>query len=234
MNENTIALVTGATRGLGRVTVERLAALGWTVVLGARDEAAGKAAADELGVEWVRVDVTDDESVTAAAREVDERHGRLDVLVNNAGIAGPYAAAADTTAADVDQVLATNVVGPIRVTHAFLPLLRRSAAPRIVMVTSGLGSFVRTSDPDLVESTIHSVIYPPSKSALTMIAKQYAAALPELRINAVDPGYTATEFNGNSGPQTVQEGTDAIVEYCRVAPDGPTGGFFDRNGRVPW
>jgi NAD(P)-dependent dehydrogenase (short-subunit alcohol dehydrogenase family) len=237
MSESTIALVTGATRGLGLVTVRRLAELGWTVLLGARDAARGAAAAKELDGLDVRplpIDVTSEESVAGAVALVDEQFGRLDVLVNNAGIAGARVGAVDAGPDELRAVYETNVFGPVRVTQAFLPLLRRSAAPRVVMVSSGMGSMGRTSDPERVESSFTSLPYPSSKAALNMITTQYARELPEFRINAADPGYTATEFNDHSGYQTVQEGTDAVVALAQVAPDGPTGGFFDRQGPVPW
>ncbi len=237
MSESTIALVTGATRGLGLVTVRRLAELGWTVLLGARDAARGAAAAKELDgldVRPVPIDVTSEESVAGAVALVDEQFGRLDVLVNNAGIAGARVGAVDAGPDELRAVYETNVFGPVRVTRAFLPLLRRSAAPRVVMVSSGMGSMGRTSDPERVESSFTSLPYPSSKAALNMITTQYARELPEFRINAADPGYTATDFNDHSGYQTVQEGTDAVVALAQVAPDGPTGGFFDRHGPVPW
>ena len=237
MSESTIALVTGATRGLGLVTVRRLAELGWTVLLGARDAARGAAVAKELDgldVRPVPIDVTSEESVAAAVALVDEQFGRLDVLVNNAGIAGARVGAVDAGPDELRAVYETNVFGPVRVTRAFLPLLRRSAAPRVVMVSSGMGSMGRTADPERVESSFTSLPYPSSKAALNMITTQYARELPEFRINAADPGYTATEFNDHSGHQTVQEGTDAVVALAQVAPDGPTGGFFDRHGPVPW
>ena len=182
----------------------------------------------------VPIDVTSEESVAAAVAMVEEQFGRLDVLVNNAGIAGARVGAVDAGPDELRAVYETNVFGPVRVTRAFLPLLRRSAAPRMVMVSSGMGSMGRTADPDRVESSFTSLPYPSSKAALNMITTQYARELPEFRINAADPGYTATEFNDHSGHQTVQEGTDAVVALAQVAPDGPTGGFFDRQGPVPW
>jgi NAD(P)-dependent dehydrogenase (short-subunit alcohol dehydrogenase family) len=236
MTETTIALVTGANKGIGFATVRRLAERGWTVLLGARDAERGTAAAETLhgDVTVLPLDVTSDESVAAAVKEVESRYGRLDVLVNNAGIIGPPVAALDTGAEEMLACYATNVFGPVRMTRAFLPLLRRSAAPRIVMVSSGMGSITLTGDPARVESTFVALTYPSSKTALNMITSQYARALPEFRINAADPGYTATDLNGNSGFQTVEEGSDAIVALATVAPDGPTGGFFDRSGPVPW
>ncbi|OLT13483.1 short-chain dehydrogenase [Pseudonocardia sp. CNS-139] len=236
MQETTIALVTGANKGLGAATARRLAGLGWSVLLGSRDAARGKAAAAAIDgdVEVVALDVTSDASVDAAARAVTERHGRLDVLVNNAGIIGPYTGPLETGPADLLAVYATNVFGPVRVTRAFLPLLRRSAAPRVVMVSSGMGSVGVTTDPRRYESTLVALTYPSSKAALNMITTQYAKALPEFRVNAVDPGFTATDLNGHRGTQTLEEGTDAIVAMATVAPDGPTGAFVDRAGPVPW
>ena len=234
--DTTIALVTGANKGLGLTTARRLAELGWTVLLGSRDAERGAAAAASLSGDVVPVtlDVTDDDSVAAAAKEVEARYGRLDVLVNNAGITGGMVAVEDTGPVEMRAALETNVVGPVRVTREFLPLLRRSAAPRIVMVSSGLGSLAVTTDPERFESTLHALHYPASKSALNMVTTQYAKALPGFRVNAADPGYTATDLNANQGFQTVEEGTDAIVALATLPADGPTGGFFDRTGPVPW
>lgn len=236
MNETTIALITGANKGLGLETTRRLAALGWTVLMGSRDAQRGAAAA--AGVEGdvvaLPLDVTSDESVTAAVKEVEQRYGRLDVLISNAGIAGRQIALLDTTVADMEHVFATNVFAPVRVTNAFVPLLRRSTAPRIVMVSSGLGSITRTAEAGRIENSIQSLTYTGSKAALNMLTSQYARALPEFRVNVADPGFTATDLNGNRGTQTVTEGTDAIVTLATVAPDGPTGTFIDRAGPVAW
>jgi len=122
----------------------------------------------------------------------------------------------------------------VRVLHAFLPLLRRSADPRVVNVSSGMGSFAVTSDPERLESGLVSLVYPSSKAALNMITSQVAKALPEMRVNAVDPGYTATDLNGHTGHQTVAEGAEVIVALATAAPGGPTGGFFDRTGPLAW
>lgn len=232
----TIALVTGATQGLGTQTVRRLAALGWTVWLGARDVAVGTRLADEIDgdVRAVQLDVTDDASVDAAARMIDEHSGRLDVLVNNAGISGGMLAPRETAAADFLRVYGVNVLGPVRTTHAFLPLLDRSAQPRVVMVSSGMGSLGVTTDPDRFESTLHGLVYPSSKTALNMITSQYAKSLAGYQVNAVDPGYTGTALNGFRGTQTVQEGTDAVVAAATIEPGAATGTFTDRSGVVPW
>jgi NAD(P)-dependent dehydrogenase (short-subunit alcohol dehydrogenase family) len=236
MTESTIALVTGANKGIGATVVRRLAALGWTVLLGSRDLERGAETAQSIegDVVVLGLDVTSDESVAAAAKEVAERYGRLDVLVNNAGITGRYVDPLETGAADLLACYDTNVFGPVRMTRAFVPLLRRSAAPRIVMVSSGMGSIGVTSDPQRLEHGIVSLTYPSSKTALNMITAQYAKALPEFRVNAADPGFTATDLNNHRGHQTVEEGSDAIVALATVGPDGPTGTFTDRNGEVPW
>jgi NAD(P)-dependent dehydrogenase (short-subunit alcohol dehydrogenase family) len=118
--------------------------------------------------------------------------------------------------------------------HAFLPLLQVSSAPVVVNVSSGMGSLAITTDPGRFESTLISLAYPSSKAALNMLTTQYAKAYPGIKINAVDPGYTATDLNGHEGTQTVEQGAEIIVRMATVAPDGPTGGYFDASGPVPW
>jgi len=231
---STITFITGANKGLGHETARRLTELGHTVILGARDPERGAAAAGRLGVRFVQIDVTDDASVARAAADVEAREGRVDVLINNAGITGRRAAAADLTGDDARLVFDTNVLSIVRVTHAFLPLLGKSDAPAVVNVSSGVGSFTLTHDPDRVESTISAPLYPASKAAVTMMTMQYAKALPYIRFNAADPGYTATDLNGHSGPQTVTEGTDAIVALATEPATAGTGRFVDRFGTVPW
>jgi NAD(P)-dependent dehydrogenase (short-subunit alcohol dehydrogenase family) len=231
----TTALITGANKGLGRETARRLGGLGWTVLLGARDEERGRTTVAELcaqghDVRLVPIDVTSDESVAAAAESI----GSLDVLVNNAGIIGGGPNALDTTADDFTECLAVNLLGPVRVTRALIPVLERSADPRIVMVSSGMGSMGVTSDSSRLESSIVALVYPASKAALNMVTTQYAKALPRFRVNAVDPGYTATDLNGHRGQKTVEQGAEVIVQLATVGPDGPTGGFFDDQGPVPW
>jgi NAD(P)-dependent dehydrogenase (short-subunit alcohol dehydrogenase family) len=230
----TTTFITGANKSLGYETARRLVEAGHTVLLGARDPQRGRAAADALGVRFVQIDVTDDASVEAAAADVAAHEGAIDVLVNNAGIPGSFAPADELTAADALAVYDVNVFGIIRVTHAFLPLLRKSAHPVVVNVTSGLGSFAATHDASRVESQVTAPLYTSSKSAVTMLTTQYAKALPDVKFNAVDPGYTATDFNGHGGHQTVTEGTDAIVEMATIGTDGPTGQFRDRHGIVAW
>lgn len=227
-------LITGANKGLGYRTAERLIAAGHTVYLGARDPERGARAAEAVGARFVRLDVTDDASVDAAIAAIADAGGALDVLVNNAGIVGAPLPAAEMTAEDLRQVYDTNVFGLVRVTHAALPLLQRSAAPVIVNVSSGLGSLGVITDPERMESNVPVPAYGSSKTAVVALTVHFAKALPNIRINAVDPGYTATDMNDNSGSQSIDEGTDAMVRLATIGPDGPTGGFFDRHGVVPW
>ncbi|MCW3041055.1 MAG: short-chain dehydrogenase [Solirubrobacterales bacterium] len=230
----TTTLITGANKGLGKETARRLLAEGHDVWIGARDPERGRAAADELGARFVALDVTDDASVEAAARTLTEAGG-LDVLVNNAGIIGRYGVPVpDTTVEDVAAVHATNVLGVVRVMQAFVPLLQRSPAPVVVNVSSGLGSMGVCTDPDTIEFGVVGLAYQSSKAALNMLTVQYAKQYPDMRVNVVDPGYTATDLNGNSGHQTVEEGTDAAVAMALVGPDGPTGTYTSREGPLPW
>ncbi|WP_121193303.1 SDR family NAD(P)-dependent oxidoreductase [Motilibacter peucedani] len=230
----TTTFITGANKSLGYETARRLVLAGHTVLVGARDPERGRAAAEALGARFVQIDVTDDASVAAAAADVLAHEGVVDVLVNNAGVNAPHVPVEQLSAADLSAVLDVNVVGAVRVFHAFLPLLRRSGSPVVVNVSSGMGSFAATHDPERVESSVVSPFYTASKAALTMLTTQYARAFPDIKVNAADPGYTATDFNGHSGPQTVTEGTDAIVELASIGADGPTGAFRDRHGVAPW
>lgn len=230
----TITLITGANKGLGYETARRLISLGHTVLAGARDPRRGTRAADELGATFVSIDPTNEDSVQAAAARVRDEYGHLDVLINNAGTAAPRVGAAELTAEAAMEGFSINVFGPIRVIHAFLPLLRAAQHPRIVNVSSGVGSFHRILAPGSVENAVTLPVYPATKAALTMLTVQYARALPGILVNAADPGFTGTDFNSNRGTQTVTEGTDAIVRLATLPPDGPTGTFTDRHGTVPW
>jgi NAD(P)-dependent dehydrogenase (short-subunit alcohol dehydrogenase family) len=204
------------------------------VLLGARDAGAGTAAADDLGARFVHIDVTDDESVAAAAADVEQHEGSIDVLINNAGVHGPHGDPSGLTGADVLGVLDVNLAGVVRTTTAFLPLLRRSTDPVIINVSSAMGSLDATHDPSRPESGVIAPVYTSSKAALTMLTTQYARALTDIRINAADPGYTATDLNGNSGPQTVTEGTDAIVGLATEGPGHGSGRLVDRAGELRW
>lgn len=244
---NLIALVTGANKGIGLEIARQLTELGHTVLLGARSEDKAQRAASELrdaggDAYGVVVDVTDLASVAAAAATVDERFGHLDALVNNAGISGQPGAdfsgqvPATADADHVRFVFETNVFGVINVTSAFLPLLRKSSAPRIVNVSSNAGSLKLMSDPELFEQHPIALGYVPSKTALTAMTIQYARdlAAENILVNAISPGFVATDLNGHRGVRTPSQGAASAVRMATIAADGPTGTFTDDDGTVPW
>lgn len=230
----TITFITGANKGLGYETARRLIEIGQTVLIGARDPERGQTAANQLGARFVPIDVANDESVSRAAEDIKAHEGHVDVLINNAGIIGSHLPAEELAGPEATEIFNTNVAGIVRVTHAFLPLLRLSQHPAVINVSSGMGSFAHTHDPDRVESRFIAPLYTASKAAVTMLTTQYARALTGIRVNAADPGYTATEFNGHTGHQTVTEGTDAIVTLATESPEAGTGRFIDRFGPVRW
>ncbi|MCM2430706.1 SDR family NAD(P)-dependent oxidoreductase [Streptomyces sp. RKAG337] len=235
----TTTLITGANKGLGFESARRLIAAGHTVYLGSRDAERGRRAAERLGARVVQLDVTDDASVQAAVKAV-EADGGLDVLINNAGIQEEMRdgtvviGALDLTADVLRKTFETNVFGTVRVIHAFLPLLQRSAAPVMVNVSSGLASLSLVTTPGIPTYAYPGVAYPASKTAVNMITVQYAKAFPNMRINAVEPGFTKTDLNAHSGIQSVEQGAEIIVRMAQVSPDGPTGGYFDAEGTLPW
>ncbi|WP_255945075.1 SDR family NAD(P)-dependent oxidoreductase [Streptomyces odontomachi] len=235
----TATLITGANKGLGFETARRLVAAGHTVYVGSRDAERGRRAAERLGARAVQLDVTDDASVVAAVKVV-EAGGGLDVLINNAGIQAEMrdgrveVGAAEVTADVMRETFETNVFGTVRVTRAFLPLLRRSASPVVVNVSSGLASLTLMATPGTPAYAYPGVAYAASKTALNMVTLQYAKAFPEMRINAVEPGFTSTDLNQGTGVQTVEQGAEIIVRMAQPGPDGPTGGYFGADGAFPW
>ncbi|KQV03330.1 MULTISPECIES: SDR family NAD(P)-dependent oxidoreductase [unclassified Kitasatospora] len=243
MSERTIALITGANKGIGYEIAVGLGALGWSVGIGARDEQRRAAAVERLraaGVDafGVPLDVTDDASATAAAQLIEDQAGRLDVLVNNAAITGGMPQ--EPTRVDpatIRTVVETNVIGVIRVTNAMMPLLRRSASPRIVNMSSAVGSLTRQSE-DASEQAIGPVAaaYSPSKSFLNAVTLQYARELrgTNILINAGCPGYVATDLNGFRGVRTPEQGAAIAIKLATLPDDGPTGRFFEDAGVVPW
>ena len=230
----TITFITGANRGIGRETARLLVNQGHLVLLGARDERAGRAAADAVGARFVQIDVADDDSVAAAAADVESNEGLIDVLINNAGITEPSVDPTALSGADVLTVLDVNLVGSVRTVTAFLPLLQRSADPVIINVSSGMGSLEITHDPSRIESTAVIPVYAASKAALTMITTQYAKALPGVRVNAVDPGHTATNLTRHTGPQSVTEGSEPIVKLATEGPGHGSGRFVERHRETTW
>jgi NAD(P)-dependent dehydrogenase (short-subunit alcohol dehydrogenase family) len=236
----TTTLITGANKGLGFEAARRLVAAGHTVYVGSRDAERGRQAAERLGAQAVQLDITDDASVAAAVKTI-EAGGGLDVLVNNAGIQAEMAddgkvvvRAAELTADVMRETFETNVFGTVRVLHAFLPLLQRSAAPVVVNVSSGLASLTRAATPGTSVYNYPGVAYGASKTAVNMITVQYAKAFPNIRINAVEPGFTSTDLNAQTGTQTVEQGAEIIVRMAQAGPDGPTGGYFDAAGAITW
>ena len=224
-----IVLITGGNKGLGFETAKVLQQKGYNVYIGSRDAERGRQAADELGVKYVQLDVTDDISIQQAYLQIQDREGRLDILINNAGISGGFKKPADLTVNDVQQVYNTNVFGIVRMMHTFIPLLEKSEQPVVVNVSSGLGSFGMVTNPNTQESKVNSLAYCSSKSAVTMITLQYAKGLPHIQINAADPGSTNTDlvgdFSNNAKPAS--EGIIPIVKLATIDKDGPTGTFID-------
>ena len=240
VGNNKTALVTGANKGIGYEIAAGLARLGFSVGVGARDEArrmdaVGRLRAEGLDVFGVALDVTDDASVAAAVAQLEERGG-LDVLVNNAGITGGMPQ--EPTKASPDQVreaLEVNVIGVIRTTNAMMPLLRRAPSPRIVNVSSTVGSLgLQTAQAEAVGPV--SVVYSPTKTYLNAVTIQYAKELAgtNVLINAGCPGYVATDLNGHQGFRTPEQGAAIFLELATLPDDGPRGTFRDETGIQPW
>jgi NAD(P)-dependent dehydrogenase (short-subunit alcohol dehydrogenase family) len=239
----TTTLVTGATRGVGLELSRRLAEVGHIVYVGARDLERGRDVAETIGGRALLIDVTDDGSVQRAVDQLAQEVGMIDVLVNNAGIAGAQRPPAEADVEDLQKVLETNVVGATRVLVACTRLLEESAAPVVVNVSSAVGSLTLNAGPDAVWSM---VAYPMSKAALNMLTVQYARAFPRWRVNSVTPGLTLTEFTGRptdsvdletfrrAGGRTVEEAVAILVAMATLGSDGPTGTFVGNDGPLPW
>jgi NAD(P)-dependent dehydrogenase (short-subunit alcohol dehydrogenase family) len=241
----TTALVTGANKGIGYEIAAGLGALGWSVGVGARDDARREAAVQRLrdaGYDafGVPLDVTDDASVAAAAALLEERGG-LDVLVNNAGITGGMPQRpSEVTVEQLRSVLDVNVFGVVRTMSAFLPQLRRSAHPRVVVMSSGVGSLTRqaaTTDP-LATGPV-SGAYSPSKTYLNAVTLQFVKELAErgeqrILVNLACPGFVATDLNNFAGVRSPQEGAQVAIRLATLPDDGPTGGYFEDAGPIPW
>jgi NAD(P)-dependent dehydrogenase (short-subunit alcohol dehydrogenase family) len=236
----TIALITGANKGIGLETARGLGKGGSTVLIGSRDAGRGQKAAKELEAEGIRaqaiqLDVTDSASIQAAAKQIAAQFGHLDILVNNAGVL--LDRGHTPSAIDLDTVRRTydvNVFGVIAVTQAMLPLLRKSAAGRIVNLSSTLGSIGTVGNPSFNWPPM--LAYCSSKSALNAVTVQFANELrgTKIKVNAACPGYCATDINGHSGPRTAQQGAMTPIRLATLPEDGPTGGMFDDDGSIPW
>jgi NAD(P)-dependent dehydrogenase (short-subunit alcohol dehydrogenase family) len=242
-----VAVVTGANKGLGREIARRLADEGMVVYIGARDENRGRAAAEDLGgeggdVRFLQLDVTDQAQVDAAAAQVEAESGRLDVLVNNAGILLELQTPVTEAGGEqLRETYAVNLIGAVAVTRASIPLLRRSAPARVVNMSTPLGSLSLIANPGTHFAKMGLLAYSSSKSALNCATVLYANALRDdgVLVNAAWPGYVATDLNQNRGALTVEQGAELPVELALLRADGPTGGFFTRGDdgtrkTVPW
>ncbi len=239
--ERALALITGANKGIGLEIAHQLGRQGMTVLIGARDEGRGQEAAeklraDDVDARSIQLDVTSQETIDRAARRLEKEFGRLDVLVNNAGIFIDDAPPSGLAMEVLRRTYETNFFGPIAVTQAMLPLLRRSPAGRIVNMSSGLGSLTQISDPGWGFSGLNLLAYNSSKTALNAATVQFAKELrgTPIKVNSADPGYTATDMNNHQGPRSVEQGARVAVRLATLPEDGPTGGFFDENGALPW
>jgi NAD(P)-dependent dehydrogenase (short-subunit alcohol dehydrogenase family) len=241
MTDIRTALVTGANKGIGFQIAAGLAARGYRVAVGARDDERREAAVAALrrdggDVFGVSVDVSSDESVTDAVATLGKRVDRLDAVVNNAGISGPTEEGARQDPLTIDFAviradIETNALGAMRVINATLPLLRRSRSPRIVNVSTNMASLALRTGPIMAA-------YAPSKTLLNAVTVQYARRFaetdPSILINSVCPGYTATDFTGFSGSRTAAQGAAVAVRFATLPDGGPTGGFYDDGGAIPW
>ncbi len=241
MNDKTTALVTGANKGLGYETARRLAECGLTVLVGARDPERGKGAIARLrergaDAHLVHLDLTSEPSIAAATRAIAERFGRLDVLVNNAGIGGGQLPSKQDLGA-MRALFDTNLYGTIAVTQAFVPLLERSPAARIVNVSTTLASLGLAADPTHRITQWNELFgYIASKAAINSFTVRLAHELrpKRIKVNAACPGYVATDFNQHRGLRTVEQGAEIIVRLATLPDDGPTAGFYDESGAVAW
>ena len=242
MNDKTIALITGANKGIGFEIARQLGKLQIVVIIGARDASRGSEAVKKLeedGIEayTVQLEVTDHASVEAAAKWVEAKFGKLDVLINNAGITGGDVQTPSLTSVNTMRTAyETNVFGVVAVTNAMLPLLKKSTAGRIVNMSSGLGSITLAADPESEFGSRNFMAYQSSKSALNMVTVAYAKELREIgiKVNAADPGYTATDLNNHSGYRTTEQASIVAVRLATLTADGPTGTYQDESGLLPW
>ncbi|MCY7348030.1 MAG: SDR family oxidoreductase [Pyrinomonadaceae bacterium] len=243
MNEQKVALITGANKGLGYETARQLGKQNIKVLIGARDETRGREAAEKLlaegcDAEFILLDVGDEKTHEAAAKYVAENYGKLDILVNNAGIVleSLSGTPSDVSLETLRKTFDTNFFGVIAVTKAFLPLIKKSEGGRIVNVSSGLGSLAQNSDANCDYAAVKPLAYNSSKTALNAFTVILAHELKEanIKVNSADPGYTATDLNGNQGTKTVEQGASVITDLATLPNDGATGGYFDDEGVVPW
>lgn len=236
------ALVTGANKGIGLEIARQLAQAGVLVLVGARDADRGRAAAaelvaDGLRAEFIQIDVTDADSIAAAAESIRRQYGRLDILVNNAGIVDPQDGAPSTASPQAAlRIMETNFVGVLAVTQAMLPLLKESPAGRIVNLSSSLGSLTLNGDPSSPYYAARLIGYNASKAALNMLTVQLAEELraTAMAVNSVSPGYVKTDLTGNTGFMTPEEGAKLPVQYALLGEGAVSGRFVEASGETPW
>ncbi|MCF0052691.1 SDR family NAD(P)-dependent oxidoreductase [Dyadobacter sp. LJ53] len=242
MNNIKTALVTGANKGIGLATVEGLAKEGYRVWLGSRDFSRGQAAVDDLrskglDVYLLMIDVADDSSVIEAARTLNEHTPHLNILINNAGVAPNLKSLPGEESMNlIRQTFETNTFGPIRVTQAFLPLLKAADQARVIMLSSIVGSIGLSSDPNVIYGQVNFMGYSASKAALNMITAAFAKELGPfgIKVYAVEPGHIRTELNDNTGTLSTQEGAVVPIKYATMDLGAANGGFFGPNGILPW
>lgn len=241
-------LITGANRSIGLEITKQLSKKGMFVYLGTRDLEKGNTVVKELNengfenIKAIQIDVTNPDSIAAAKSIVEKEQGKLDILINNAGISGEFPQSAlDAPIKDIQNVFDTNFFGVISVTLAFLELLKKSESPRISNITSGLGSLTLHSDPNWKYYNFKATSYVTSKAALNAYTIILAYELRDLpfKVNVIDPGYTATDFNHHNGPGTVESAASFIIKHTDTDENGPTGKFFsndieDETGISPW
>ncbi|WP_295817398.1 SDR family oxidoreductase [uncultured Deinococcus sp.] len=239
--EKKVALVTGANKGIGTEIARQLGQHGYTVLIGARDAQRGEAAAAALRTEGLDahplvLDVTDAASVQAAANHINGQFGRLDALVNNAGVLLDSMPPSTLPVDVLRATFETNVFGVVQVIQMLLPLLRATPNARIVNMGSGMGSLTLTSDAQNMRSGNPMIAYAPSKAALHAVTVQFANELrtTDIKVNAADPGYVATDMTGQQGFNSLHDGALPAVRLATLPDDGPTAGFFDITGSVPW
>ncbi|MDZ8225997.1 SDR family oxidoreductase [Nostoc sp. ChiVER01] len=238
-----VALITGANKGIGYEIARQLGSRGATVLVAARDikrgeEAANKLRLSEIDARSIQLDVTDQTTIDSAGKQIESEFGKLDILVNNAGILtdGDRLPPSQVDIETLRHTYDTNVFGVFAVTKTLLPLLKKSTAGRIVNISSGLGSLTQNSDPNYEFANSKLLAYNSSKTAVNAITVLLAAELKDtpIKINAADPGFTATDINQNQGYRTVEQGAIAAVRLATLPDDGSSGGFFDEDGVVPW
>ncbi|OIV43324.1 SDR family oxidoreductase [Flavobacterium johnsoniae] len=241
-------LITGANRSIGLEITKQLSKKGVFVYLGTRDLEKGNKVVKQLNedgyenIKAIQIDVTNQASILAAKAIVENEQGKLDILINNAGISGEFPQnASDTNIEAIQNVFDTNFFGVISVTQAFLELLKKSESPRISNITSGLGSLTLHSDPTWKYYNFKSAAYGTSKAALNAYTINLAYELKDLsfKVNAIDPGYTATDFNHHSGPGTIESAASFIIKHTLTDDSAPTGQFYsndieDETGISPW